>query len=471
MTSETVQNDAKAAIGVAKVDTINPETQDLLAQLEQSRIRRHSLQNFLSGTFMIAIVALVVLLTLFNVYALNRLQTQTADLRSTVLIKQRIDANAAANIAARDMKDVADDMRDMRQGAQDQIARTGLSAAQARNVREDARLYLIGASQRLTMETRNSAAVIVDGKRVRGLTPADTAMLTAVRALRGIDFRTTELIDDANPDLAKKSFDQIAAAIPELQSAAAKIEAVRPSAEAKAGLAQLYFLVAARLNYPAALCDDIATLTAAAAGVKPYPLRLVVNNADCLRKTGKVKEANAEFAKAVAQYQITDPKGAETPLFNYRALRGLATTAIALPDVADKTENDKRMQRAIDDLRAAALFSRANGETPSQQQGILENIGFGFLRMGLFNEAIANTKRIDMINPMAWNLTVQAIAAGEVGDSTLAHDAREKLHAFRRQQFNECELALLLGPLAPKLKPILEGAQDPKFTPVCPKVA
>ena len=81
------------------MDTINPETQDLLAKLEQSRSRRQSLQNLLSGAFMTAIVVLMVLLTLFNVYALNRLQSQTADLRSTVLVKQRLDANASANSA------------------------------------------------------------------------------------------------------------------------------------------------------------------------------------------------------------------------------------------------------------------------------------------------------------------------------------------------------------------------------------
>lgn len=457
------------------MDTINPDTQDLLAKLEESRSRRRSFQDILSGTFMTAIVVLMVLLTGFNIYALNRLQTQTADLRSTVLIKQRIDANTSANTAARNVKDIADDMRDLQRAAQDQIARSGLSPAQARSVREDARLYLIGASQRLSASSRNVAAVIAAGKRVRGLSAADAATLGAVNALRGFDLRSTELIDPDNiAGQSAMSFEELAASIPDLGAANMKLEAlarVRPAAEAKAGLAQLYFLVAARLNYPAAICDTIGALTSAATDAKPYPLKVAINNADCLRKTGKVKEANAQFADAVAHYEKTDPNGAVTPLFNYRALRGRATTAIALPDVVDKGQNDKRMKDAIDDLRAAAVFSKANGETPAQQQGILENIGFGYLRMGLYEQAIAHTKRIDLINPMAWNLTVQAIAADEAGDSTLAQDAREKLRAFRRQQFNECELALLLGPLAPKLEPILKSAQDSKFMPVCPKAA
>ena len=69
----------------------------------------------------------------------------------------------------------------------------------------------------------------------------------------------------------------------------------RPTAEAKAGLAQVYFIVASRLNYPPAICGDVAALTAEAAAAKPYPLKVVINNADCLRKTGNVKQANAEF--------------------------------------------------------------------------------------------------------------------------------------------------------------------------------
>ncbi|HWA23457.1 MAG TPA: hypothetical protein VG735_13765 [Caulobacterales bacterium] len=457
------------------MDTINPETQDLLAKLEQSRNKRHALQNFLSGTFMTAIVVLMVLLTLFNVYALNRLQSQTADLRSTVLVRQRLDANASANNAARNVKDLADDMADLQQSAQDQIARAGVSPAQARGVREDARLYLIGASQRMTAQTRNVAAVVAENRRVRGLSPADIAVLGAVNALRAFDLASADLIDaEKNAAQASMSFDQLSASIPQVQAAAAKMQALlryRPAAEAKAGLAQVYFIVASRLNYPPAICDTVAALTAEAAAAKPYPLKVVINNADCLRKTGNVKQANAEFAKAVDAYRKSDPKGAVTPALDYRALRGLATTAIALPDVADKAQNDKNMKAAIDDLRAAAAFSKANGETPAQQQGILENIGFGYLRMGLYQEAVAHTKRVDLINPMVWNLTVQAIAAGEVGDSSLARDAREKLRAFRRQQFNECEVAALLGPLAGKLKPILESAQDAKFTPVCPKAA
>jgi tetratricopeptide (TPR) repeat protein len=236
-------------------------------------------------------------------------------------------------------------------------------------------------------------------------------------------------------------------------------------------MAQLYFIVAARLNYPAAMCDEIGALSNAAAGAKPYPLKVVINNADCLRKNGKVKQANAEFAKAVAEYQKTDPDGVNTPLLDYRALRGLATTSMALPDVAEKAENDRRMQAAIDQLGVAAKLSKANGEIPSQQQSIRGNMGIGYLRMGLYNKAIDHSKGIDAIYPGVWNLTVQAIAANKVGDSGLERTASEKLHAFRRQQFNECELQLLLGPnLAPQLDPILKKAQMADVTPACPKV-
>lgn len=444
----------------------------MLARLERTQARRHSVQGMISGVFMAVIVVLVALLSVFNIVALGRLEKRTEDLRADLQVNQRLEAIASANAVARSTKELADDMRDLRRAARDEIEKHGLSVEQARAAADEARLYLLGSVQRVTVQTRTIAQLSDRGRVLAHLDKGEQALLSALRALRAFDDESAAGIGAGQ---AQASFEQIAAQNAELKTAVEKMAALDAfggkSAEAgRGGLAQLYFLVAQRLNYRADLCAKVAELAAGLKQAQPYPLRVEINNGDCLRKMGKIADANAEFNQAVDAYEKSEQRGIQrTPEFNYRALRGRATTAIALPDTKDKAADKARFQQAIKDLETAAGFSKANGETAAQQQGTLENIGFAYLRLGDVKGAIEHTQKVDQINPMAWNLTVQAIAAKAAGDRALEQSAREKLRAFRRSQFNECEVRRLLGPKAGELDTILQSARDADVTPgACP---
>lgn len=448
--------------------TTRPSAEELLERLEHGRTRRHSLQAIVSGTFMTAIVVLVGLLSLFNIYALERVQRQQAELQADVRVTQRVAVNSGNNTVARAVKDVFDDMRDLQRAEKDQIAHGGLSAALARSSVDEARRYLLGAVPRVSAQARLVAEVADEGRRLPRLNARDLATLRAFNALRTFDARSGELIDPGkDKSLATASYQTVEREVPALAAAAAKMRTLarlsRADLAAQAGIAQLHFIVAQRLNYPAALCAESGALAAAVRNAKPFPLKVVINNADCLRKTGNVGEANQEFASAVAQYNAQ--KGEKSPELGYRALRGRATTAIALPDLADKKANDERLAQAIADLRQAGGLSKANGDTLAQQQGVLENIGFALLRQGKLKETLEHTQKVDEINPLAWNLTVQAIAAAELGNNALAEEARAKLRAFRRPQFNECEVRLLLGSYASRLDPLLRQVKDADIKP------
>lgn len=106
----------------------------------------------------------------------------------------------------------------------------------------------------------------------------------------------------------------------------------------------------------------------------------------------------------------------------------------------------KCLERAID-------VRRQLGQTPNERSGSQENISFAFLRESDFDGAFKNTQAVNATGYFAWNELVRALSAerllaGERGASDAVRaalgEARRAVRFFRVQEFNPCELRVLL---------------------------
>lgn len=115
-----------------------------------------------------------------------------------------------------------------------------------------------------------------------------------------------------------------------------------------------------------------------------------------------------------------------------------------------------KMARAC--LEKAILLRRRLGQTPNQQSGTAENISFTYLLEGDFSGALANAQKVERTGLFAWNELVRALAAEEVANTNsvdveptaadavraTAAEARRNVSMFAPNQFNPCELRVLL---------------------------
>lgn len=204
--------------------------------------------------------------------------------------------------------------------------------------------------------------------------------------------------------------------------------------------------------------------------------------AQCERKRGRTTDALANYARSLAVSAPNANAAAENDGGSRRvaeaetqlamdAFHGVGTTLIASADVADDapeirealaiarqwcaTGEDagartERMQLAVACLQHAIKLRRDLDQIPSQISGTAENLSFAYLRDGNFDAAYQNATAVEGTGLFAWNEAVRALAAeraraGAERDRRAAgSEARRNVAMFRLEQFNLCELRVLM---------------------------
>lgn len=232
---------------------------------------------------------------------------------------------------------------------------------------------------------------------------------------------------------------------------------------AKTGLAWVQFLNASspRSSFAQADCNAvIALVSAAQPGAQPLYWQ-----AQCERKTGQPLEALRDYAKALEQAASRTgarDEASDTLLMN--AYHGFGTTLIAVanaPDTtiapvlqtatqycADSAPLSGRMKLAAACLRKAIALRRALGQTQNEVSGSAENLSFALLREQDFQGAFANAQAVKDTGLFPWTELVRALAAAHLNSAQARQagiEARRNISFFRVEQFNLCELRVLMS--------------------------
>lgn len=237
---------------------------------------------------------------------------------------------------------------------------------------------------------------------------------------------------------------------------------------AQVGQAWVRFLDASspRSSYSQQACAAVLeTLASSAQGAQPLYWK-----AQCERKSGRPQEAARDYAQALEQASAGSgarDEAARTLLMN--AYHGLGTTLIASADAPDSEPQlaqalgiaaarcpmgeaapPGRMQLAAACLRQAMMLRRSLRQTQNEVSGSAENLSFAHLREGDFASALKNAQAVKETGLFAWNELVRAVAAANLPPSNenrrVLQEARRHISFFRVEQFNFCELQVLMNP-------------------------
>lgn len=236
-------------------------------------------------------------------------------------------------------------------------------------------------------------------------------------------------------------------------------------------------------NYAPADCDALSATVAASAEngeLGPQPLWW---QAQCERKRGRPGDALRDYALALEDsYESALQRGgggmrnrsAELTVA-MNAFHGVGTTLIALHTTPATDENKARAiaiaERACTEetagnnfelaatspdlrlaeacLRAAMALRRRLGQTANQISGSGENLTFVYLAEENYPRAYEHAMEVERTGLFAWNELMRALAAERVEASDdvrrVRTQARRHVALFRVNQFNLCELRVLLG--------------------------
>ncbi len=250
-------------------------------------------------------------------------------------------------------------------------------------------------------------------------------------------------------------------------SRAAEDPALRQLADT--GLAWVMFIDAGspRSEWASAKCETLNTQVSKIASDDALGLQPLYWRAQCNRKMGRTKEALKDYSLAL---KAIDPASRETSdtdelQLQMNAYHGLGTVLIATadlgadPDVAQARalaaekcplaasgEGSDLMKLTRACLAKAIELRKALDQTENQQSGSAENIAFTYLRDGAVQAALDSTVAVERTGLFAWNELVRALAAAEVGDAEKEKVARRNVSMFSVNQFNLCELKVLMTP-------------------------
>ncbi|MEL7452982.1 MAG: hypothetical protein AAGJ50_06375 [Pseudomonadota bacterium] len=278
----------------------------------------------------------------------------------------------------------------------------------------------------------------------------------------------SERLDIDTPQRLRNAY----AAVIELESDL-DISDFTPNAEA--GLAQLYYAYADNNQLGRDRdCQQVILAaaraeTAGARGMGPY-----LRSGHCLRKQGRFMEANRMFQLARDWYEAAQKDDAfdesrfPPDIFRW-AYHGAGTTAISIvaSGALDGDENVEaradQLRTAEANLRIAAQRREDRGEGDVGRVYTTENIGFIYVLREDWPTALFHTRDVHDVVPLAWNLVVRRIAAGEIYNQMttgilapnaglsspedakdIACDAERVLKAMRYQYFDEDEVLNLL---------------------------
>ena len=238
---------------------------------------------------------------------------------------------------------------------------------------------------------------------------------------------------------------------------------------AQTGLAWITFIDASspRSSYTLADCQAVDALVGKIGSDEELGLQPLYWRAQCNRKLGRTREALSDYSLALNR---VDPAADDTPdpaeqTIQMNAFHGLGTVLITTADLpadagiesaralaervcgADEAGDGSHLMKLTRACLDKAIALRvALGQTENQQSGSAENKGFTYLRDGDFDGAFRHAKNIEKTGLFAWNELVRALSAEQVGEESIAREARRNVSMFPPEGFNVCELKALMTP-------------------------
>tara|TARA_R110000782_G_scaffold66564_5_gene134927 strand:- start:1092 stop:2465 length:1374 start_codon:yes stop_codon:yes gene_type:complete len=238
---------------------------------------------------------------------------------------------------------------------------------------------------------------------------------------------------------------------------------------AQTGLAWITFIDASspRSSYTLADCQAVDAMVGKIGSDEELGLQPLYWRAQCNRKLGRTREALSDYSLALNR---VDPAADDTPdpaeqTIQMNAFHGLGTVLITTADLpadagiesaralaervcgADEAGDGSHLMKLTRACLDKAIALRvALGQTENQQSGSSENKGFTYLRDGDFDGAFRHAKNIEKTGLFAWNELVRALSAEQVGEESIAREARRNVSMFPPEGFNVCELKALMTP-------------------------
>jgi len=261
---------------------------------------------------------------------------------------------------------------------------------------------------------------------------------------------------------------------PDLTAAQATLSSVSEDADlgalANLGLAWVAYLDAAsqRTNYSAESCDRVVSLLARAEASLELGPQPRYWRGQCYRKRGQTALAMQDFSKSLLQ-SINSSSSLQTGpaaeraeiALEMNAFHGLGTVLIAAPDLSsvegireaeaacrpDEFDFHPASTRlAFACLSQAVRLRSQLRQTANQLSGTAENLGFVYLRQQAPEEALKHAISVHGTGLFAWNELLRALSAQLLANAEQEKDARRYVRQFKVEQFNLCELKVLLSP-------------------------
>jgi len=260
----------------------------------------------------------------------------------------------------------------------------------------------------------------------------------------------------------------------ELQAAIADLEQVRGDAElgplAHLGLAWAAYIDASsqRTNYSEEACNRVKEALAEAGKTLELGPQPLYWRGQCYRKLGQTSLALQDYSKALLQSVNKSGEAGISPAahrteasLEMNAFHGLGTVLIATPDLTgieglaeaeaacrpEEFESHPASTRLAFACLSQAIRLRATlRQTANQISGSAENLGFVYLRDRNPGQALEHAVKVHATGLFAWNELLRALSAELAGDADQRKDAARYVRQFSVEQFNLCELKVLLSP-------------------------
>ncbi len=238
---------------------------------------------------------------------------------------------------------------------------------------------------------------------------------------------------------------------------------------AQTGLAWVMFIDAGSLRseWATAKCEAVNAAVSKIAADEALGLQPLYWRAQCNRKMGRTADALRDYSLALRKIDPAsrDTVDADEMLLQMNAYHGLGTVLIATADLNDDPqvttartlaaqmcppgnngEGSGLMKLTRACLAKAIGLRKGLGQTENQQSGSGENIAFTYLRDADAKSALASAAQIERTGLFPWNELIRALAAAETGEAATEKEARRNVSMFSVNQFNLCELKVLMTP-------------------------
>jgi hypothetical protein len=364
---------------------------------------------------------------------------------------------------------------DMRRSIDAQTNRVAAQEAAIRRAYDEIRQTYSGSVRETTQDALLSAVTVYLQRGRHSL--QDERLIESQAALSGDGAAGALLKGAANLLVWQRSGATITKdteGLPEVLQAAQEAfvaAAADPAFKALAdtGLAWVAFIDASseRHAYAISQCEAVNARVSSIASDETLGLQPLYWRAQCNRKMGRTVEALRDYSLAIMKIDSAsnEPADADELTLHMNAYHGLGTVLITTagladdPDITAARTLAERMCAAAGAGTGSALMQltraclgkaidirQAIGQTPNQRSGSAENISFTYLRDGDFSAALRNATAVEETGLFAWNELLRALSAEKAGAADVSEEARRNVSMFGANQFNLCELKVLLTP-------------------------